>query len=277
MNHVRGCCQDGAMTEVALSGGGSTVVTRRGDVVLRQGRPWSQDVFEVLRQLPGIAPRPLGFAEDGREMLTYVEGETAPVCWSPAAANEVGRILRQVHAVPIPPGDRTWMPWWGRNLPGGDIVLGHCDAAPWNFLAQRGLPVALLDWDTAGPVPRRWDVAQTAWLNCQLHDDDVAAKIGLPNINARAALLQAFATGYGLTPGQRSTLVSDMIEVATRTSAQEAIDAGVHEEGTSPAPMGLLGGGPPFEGAILVWAITWRVRSARWMLEHRSALESSVQ
>lgn len=65
---------------------------------------------------------------------------------------------------------------WGRDLRSEDLVIGQCDVAPWNFLAVGGMPVALLDSDTAGPVGREWDVAQAAWLNAQLHDDDFATR-----------------------------------------------------------------------------------------------------
>lgn len=169
------------------------------------------------------------------------------------------------------------MPWWGRDLPTQDLVLGHCDAAPWNFLSVDGLPVALLDWDTAGPVGREWDLAQTAWLNAQLHDDDVAERLGLPDAISRAGLLAAICDGYELARAGRIGLVGRMIEVATRTAGQEAIDAGVDPDRTSPTPMGLLGSGPSMSGHELLWAVTWRVRGARWMLDHERLLAKAVQ
>jgi len=164
------------------------------------------------------------------------------------------------------------MPWWGRDLPTRDIVIGHCDAAPWNFLARSGMPVALLDWDSAGPIGREWDVAQTAWLNAQLHDDDVAALQGLPDAAACAQLLSAFCQGYRVERPLREALVEHMVEVAVRTAAQEAIDGGVTPNETNPVTQGLLGGGPAFTGHELLWAVTWRVRSARWMLDNRRQL-----
>ncbi len=98
-------------------------------------------------------PRESGFAPDGREALSFFAGEPAPVCWSAGAAYRVGVILRELHTATADfvISDPTWMPWWGRDVPTQDLLVGHCDAAPWNFLAAvDGLPVALLDWDTAG-------------------------------------------------------------------------------------------------------------------------------
>jgi hypothetical protein len=165
------------------------------------------------------------------------------------------------------------MSWWGRDLPTDDPVIGHCDAAPWNFLARAAAPVCLLDWDSAGPVGREWDVTQTAWLNAQLHDDDVAELHGLPDADGRAGLVAAFCDGYGVEPALRTRLVDLMVEVAIRTSAQEAIDGGVTPTGASPTDRSRLGGGPGLTGSELLWAITWRSRSARWMLANRRLLE----
>jgi len=82
-----------------------------------------------------------------------------------------------------------------------DPVIGHCDLGAWNVLAVDGVPVAFIDWDSAGPVGRRLEIAQTAWLNAQLHDEDVASSVGLPDLAARAHQLRAFCDGYGRRPG----------------------------------------------------------------------------
>lgn len=70
-----------AVHETALGGGRTTAgVVRLGDVVHRPARPWTASVHAVLRHLEAVgfdgAPRVLGFDESGREMLTYMPGET---------------------------------------------------------------------------------------------------------------------------------------------------------------------------------------------------------
>jgi len=132
-----------------------------------------------------------------------------------------------------------------------DPVIGHCDLGAWNVLAVDGVPVAFIDWDSAGPVGRRLEIAQTAWLNAQLHDEDVASSVGLPDLAARAHQLPAFCDGYGLSKDARAGLVDGMVEVAVRTSAQEVIDSGVTPDGLHPTAVGLLGGGPAFSCAAL--------------------------
>jgi thiamine kinase-like enzyme len=58
--------------------------------------------------------------------------------------------------------------------------MGHCDVAPWNIVARAGMPVALIDWEFAGPVDPLVELAQACWLNAKLHDDIVAEREGLP-------------------------------------------------------------------------------------------------
>lgn len=266
--------------EVPLAGGGSTAVHRRGDVVLRTARPWSATVLGLLRHLEGEgfegAPRVVGdgWSDDGREALSYVPGSCPEEPWSDDAMHALGVMLRDLHSASssYSPPDPVWLPWWGRDLGGDDPVLGHCDVAPWNVLGRNGFPVALVDWDTAGPVDARWEVAQAAWLNAYLHDDDT-----LPSPTARARSVAALCDGYGLAPRLRIGLVDAMVEVAVRSSAQEAIDAGVTRSGYAAATaVGTLGGGVPLTGHDLVWAMTWRTRAARWMLRHRAVLEAAL-
>jgi hypothetical protein len=275
----------GVNTEFAT--GGSTVVRRRGDVVLREGRPWSRTVLALLRHLEreGFAGSPRvvepGFDAEGREMLAFIEGESPqPFAWSDEGAAGVGSMLRDLHratATFSPPADAVWMPWWGRDLAAATRIVGHCDAAPWNFLARHGRPVALVDWDTAGPIGATWDLSQTAWLNAQLHDDELAERLELPSIDVRVRQLGAIVAAYGLARDARGHLVDQMIEIAVRSAAQEALDAGVSETTTTPVAMGLLGGGPPLAGHELLWAITWRTRSAAWMLRNRTKLEAALR
>lgn len=123
---------------------------------------------------------------------------------------------------------------------------------------------------------REWDIAQAAWLNAQLYDDEVAAAKGLLEAADRAVLLRTFCDGYELEKRGRSRLVSDMIEIAIRTAAQEAIDGGVTPSYAAPTQFEQLGGGPAFERHQLLWALTWRARAARWMLDHRRELERAL-
>ncbi len=258
-------------SEVELHGGGRSRVARRDDVVLRDVRPWTPSVHALLRHLEeaGFAgsPRLVGDGFDGRgcEALYYIEGETVAKAWSDASIHAVGRMLRRLHdaTATFDPGpDAAWRPWFGRSLGGSARVVGHGDPAPWNIVARDGCPVALIDWEVAGPVDRDVELAQACWLNARLFDDDVARKEGLESPERRARQARLLLDGYGLSGADRSGFVELMIEFAIQDAAQQAIDGSVTAETLD---------------ASSLWAITWRTRSAAWMARHRAVLEAAIE
>jgi hypothetical protein len=111
----------------------------------------------------------------------------------------------------------------------------------------------MVDWDSCGPVAVLWELAHAIWLNAQLFDEDV---IGSHSVQDRLILAGLICDGYGVSLKERQQLPEAMMEVATRTAAQEAVDSGITEFGYSPAKYGLLGGGEPFSGHELTWAMT---------------------
>jgi hypothetical protein len=270
-----------------LLGGGSSEARRVDGVVYRLARPWTTTVHKVLRFLEeeGFSGAPRvegsGLSSDGFETLSSMEGDVvAPTGLSEEGAFTVGALLRSAHDTLrnfTPLGDEVWMPWWGRSLPGDDWIIGHCDVAPWNLVCRDGVPIALVDWDSCGPVAILWELAHAIWLNSQLFDEDVAGSHGLPSVRERLIMARLICDGYGVPLKERKQLPDAMIEVATRTAAQEAVDSGVTEFGYSPVKYGLLGGGEPFSGHELAWAMTWRIRSARWLLDNRSALAAALE
>ena len=250
-------------------------VYRRGNVVVRETGPWAGAVHALLRHLELVgfagAPRIVGSGFDaaGRETLSFIEGEfTQPGPWSLDGATAVGRLLRELRDATAsfrPPADARWWPWFGRSLGGARRVIGHCDAAPWNIVAREGLPVALIDWERAGPVDPLVELAQACWLNAKLHDDSVAAREGLPSLAERVRQLRAIVDGYGLSRAERRGFSERIIAFAAFATANEADDAGVTRE----AP-------PAQYDPQLVWALTWRARSVAYMLQHRRTLQNAL-
>lgn len=248
------------------------MVYRQGDVVIRNAGPWTPAVQALLRHLENVgfpgAPRLVGSGLDssGREMLTYIDGEfTQPGPWSLDGAAALGRLLRGLHQATEsfrPPPGAVWFPWHGRDLGGPASVIGHCDVAPWNIVARNGLPVALIDWETAGPVDPLTELAQLCWLNAKLHDDIVARREHLPPLAERARQLAVIAEGYGLPTRQRRGLIDRMIEFAICDTAWEADDAAITPETTT--------------HPVALWAMAWRARSAAWMIRHRAVLDRAL-
>ena len=152
-----------------------------------------------------------------------------------------------------------WRQWHGRSLGHPGRAIGHCDTGPWNILATEGIPTALIDWEVAGPVDPVYELAQACWLNAQLHDDDVAEQQGLPPLRDRARHVRLILDGYELPRAQRVDFVEKMIEFAVHDAAAEAATVS-----------------PSTEEATPLWGITWRVRSAAWMMQHRSVLQAGV-
>ena len=159
--------------ELTVEGSGtqrSKVRLRDDGVVLREAGPWSATVLALLRHFERVgfegAPTVVGsgFADDGREMLSFVPGASPqPHAWSDEAVPDVGALLRDAHDASRsfePPADAVWHPWFGRGLAGGAPVIGHCDTGPWNVIARDGRQVAIIDWELAGPVDATWDLAR---------------------------------------------------------------------------------------------------------------------
>jgi Phosphotransferase enzyme family len=253
----------------------TTGVRRAGDVVLRDPRPWSATVHALLRHLESVgfaaAPRVIepGFDARGYETLTFIEGDVqSATLWSPDAAFAIGQLFRALHdatATWQPPHDAGWYAWFGRDLGGPRQVIGHCDPGPWNIVARHGMPIALIDWEWAGPVDPLIELAQVCWLNAGLHDDIVAEREGLPSLAERARRLRAIVDGYGLSATERRGLVSLIIEVAIHDTAAEADLAAVRPEST-PADL----------DQRVPWALAWRARAASWQLRHRAELEQAL-
>jgi Phosphotransferase enzyme family len=237
-----------------------------GDVVRRPAGPWTPTVHALLDHLEraGFTGSPHAVSAGAEDVVTYIPGESvSPHAWSDEGAFKVGRLLRSLHETTasfVPPPDAAWHPWpFASGAP--DALISHRDTGPWNIVARDGLPAAFIDWVTAGPADRLEEIAATAWLNAQLHDDDIAERQGLPGAQARAAQLRHFADGYQLPAADRRGLVTAMIEYAIRDSAAETVQARVT---------------PQSGDCGALWAITWRARSAAWMVRHRSLLENAL-
>lgn len=219
------------------------------------------------------SPRPIGdgLAPDGREMLKFIEGvNPQPQPWSNEAVYEIGELLRTLHDVTskwTPPDDACWRPWFIRELEGKRRVIGHGDLGPWNMLARDGRPVAFIDWDYSGPLDPLWELAHVAWQNAQLYDDDVAELNQLPDAPARAVQVRLILDGYGLEHSERLGFVNRMMRLAIWSAREEAIEHNVRTDTPSPSSSGFP----------ILWAVTWRARSAAWIVDHQAMLEQVIE
>ncbi|MQY04920.1 hypothetical protein ACRB68_29830 [Actinomadura sp. RB68] len=206
---------------------------RVGDTVHRPAHPWTPAVHDVLRHLEAAgfqgAPRVLGFDEQGREVLTYLHGDTIGERrpwpgWAHAdeALEQAGAWLRRLHdttAGYVPPDGAVWLsgrPW----RPG--LVIGHHDASPYNAVWDDGL-VGFVDWDTAGPSSRELDLAFTALTWVPLHARRVVRATGFTAFDERSRRLALLLDAYGYE-GDRAAFGAT---VAARARLNAAIIRGM--------------------------------------------------
>ncbi|MBO1751459.1 aminoglycoside phosphotransferase family protein [Actinotalea sp. BY-33] len=221
---------------------------RVGDSVRRTAGPWTPTVHRLLTHLRGHGltevPQPLrldppsldehSLDEQGREVLSYVEGLVPhyPLpewVWQDDALVDAGRLLAAVHRASASFDLRgaTW------QMPAHEPVevVCHNDAAPYNMVFRDGRLVGLIDWDTASPGPRVWDLAYLAYRLVPLTDP--ANHDGLPSpLAERARRLALLCTAYDgdLTPGEVIPVVADRLRELAAFSRGRAPQDGTHLE-----------------------------------------------
>ena len=185
-----------------LAGGDMNVVVRVGDTVRRPPEP--PEVVALLQWYERVgfdgAPRFLGYDDQGREILTYVEGEPAfaPVPSSDAVVEGIGRLLRRAHDAQAgfaPPG----------------LVIGDSDLFWTNVIFRDGLPAALIDWELARPMTRALEVAHAATYWAGVRIDEQLVEWGIP-LERRGERLRLLCDAYGLAAVERHSLLDDLIE-----------------------------------------------------------------
>jgi len=195
------------VAEVELAGGNENVVVRVGDTVRRSVHPWTPAVQALLRHLEAVgfagAPRSLGIDDLGREMLTFIPGRVGnypllPAMTTDAALTASARLLRAYHdAATVQP---AWLdlPWhWRHPEPARWEVICHSDVAPYNVVFDGEEPVALIDFDHAGPGPRTWDVAYAVYRFAPLAADRNLTEFGHDPAGDRTRRLRVFLDAYG--------------------------------------------------------------------------------
>ncbi|MCK2219173.1 aminoglycoside phosphotransferase family protein [Actinomadura sp. ATCC 31491] len=185
-------------------------VVRVGATVRRLTGPWTPAVHALLDHLAGQgftgAPRAHGTDPQGREVLDHLPGDVPDYPlpgWARADAvlADVARLLRAYHdataGFPADPAREWYFP------PRNPVeVICHGDVAPYNTVFREGRPVAFIDFDTAHPGPRVWDVAYAAYRFVPLSDPRQLP--GFP-VDGQARRLRLFADAYGLDrPGREA-------------------------------------------------------------------------
>jgi phosphotransferase family enzyme len=157
--------------EQPLPGGRLGGAVRIGDTVRKAAGPWTPAVHALLCHLENVgfegAPRSLGTDEQGRHVLSYIEGDTVgdgdvvpwPAwCWTDEALVEVATWLRRYHDA-VSTFEAPIDAEWRFVADARQRHVNHNDVAPYN-LVWNGRLVGVIDWDIAGPGDPRADLAQ---------------------------------------------------------------------------------------------------------------------
>ncbi|MGW0615223.1 phosphotransferase [Streptomyces sp. NPDC002788] len=243
------------MPESPLPGGFVNAVVRVGDTVRRPAS--SKFVGDLLRLLEAGgwsgAPRYLGVDDEGREVLSHLEGHVAWEPRQPAAVSSdeslvtVARLVREFH-------DLTT----GTPLARDQEVVCHNDLSPKNTVYQlcggELRPVAFIDWDLAAPGARIHDIAHVCWQYLDLGPS-------VTDVQEAARRMRLIVDSYELSDRRR--LVPTILwwqdrcwrGIETQADAGDVAMARLRDAG----------------------AVRQVQAACQWVSDHRGALERSVQ
>jgi hypothetical protein len=242
LERAAGVCDD-LLVEVGipLTGGNMSGVVRFGNFVHREAGAWTPTVHRLLRHLAarGITwvPRPVGFDEEGREILTFAPGsvpnDPAPEwLWAEHVIIDTATRLAEFHDATVGylDPDAEW------QLPAHQPqeVICHNDFVPYNMVFDDASRLsAVIDWDTASPGPRIWDLAYLAYRLVPLSSpgNPDLPKLAIGQRRRRLALL-SHTYGPGQTPlpvAQTAMLrLRELADFTARRVAAGATDLADH-------------------------------------------------
>ncbi len=216
------------MNEMILEGGNLNKVIKIDETVRRPLKEWSPTIHRFLKFLEkngfNESPKFYGIDKDNREILSFIRGDTGvdfpklkPYMMSDEVLVDIAKILKKLHDISAlfkTDIDDTWMLSYPGNLP--LEVICHNDCAPYNVVFSGGRVSGIIDFDTACPAPRIWDIAYTLYtfvsLGRYVYDpacdklEDYDSSKHAANHKRRIAL---FLNAYGIA--QPNDLINQII------------------------------------------------------------------
>lgn len=202
-------------SEEKLTGGNMTTVSRVGNTVRREAGFWTPRVHHVLSHLRahGIleVPAPLGFDEQGREILTFIEGmvghDPLPVMYrTDEILVTAARLLRRIHDATTGIAKAFPTGWQAPTREPVEIIC-HGDFAPYNCVFSGSQLVGVIDFDHAHPGNREWDLAYALYRFAPIMGPTNPDAFGTTREQSRRVRL--FCDEYGLS--DRSHLMHTII------------------------------------------------------------------
>lgn len=214
--------------ESLLEGGNLSKVIRNGDTVRRSLKDWSPSIHKLLKYLEekGFKEASVfyGIDESNREILSFIEGETAvdfprlkPYMMKEEVFIDVACILRRFHDLSRNfkwDINDKWMLSYPGTLP--LEVICHNDCAPYNVVFSNEKVSGIIDFDTACPGPRIWDIAYTLYtfvpLGRFVYDPDLDVLMDYEtrlHAEGRRKRVEKFLKAYGFN--QTDELIDQIV------------------------------------------------------------------
>lgn len=182
-------------------------IVRIGDRVHRTNHPWSPAVRVLLNHLeataPGTAPASFGLDDEGRDVISFVEGEAGHYPLTDSMRSDeslarMARLIRRFHDATAALAGRTDLPWAKVDPdPERREVICHNDLAPYNSIYQDGLPGVIFDFEHAGPGSRARDITLAVYRFVPLATDARCQSFGWNTPPDRIGRLSRFLDAYG--------------------------------------------------------------------------------
>ena len=203
-----------------LAGGRENQIKRTGNHVIRPAGAWSKSVHMLLAHLHengfNAVPTALGFDDNGNEIVSFIQGD---VCNYPLSDNAkslemlqtAASLLRTYHdtTTSFIQDETSNQPWM---LPPRQPieVICHGDYAPYNVVLNGRIAIGIIDFDTAHPGPRVWDIAYALYRWAPFtHPQN---EDGWGNLAEQIIRAKQFCDAYGLPQSERKKVAGVAIE-----------------------------------------------------------------
>lgn len=181
---------------------------------------WTRQVHKFLHFLREqgfcAAPEPLGFDEQGREVVSFIKGEVSHDLLSQNASSlkvltSAAKLLRAYHDASqnflnVNSVSKDWL------LPckNPQEVICHGDFAPYNLVLDGEQVIGIIDFDAVHPGPRTWDIAYALYRFAPFTNPN--NEDGFGNIEDQILRARLFCNAYGLAKEKRMGMADLMIE-----------------------------------------------------------------
>lgn len=195
------------MAEDILPNNDHRPIVKSGNKIHRPTEFWQPAVHDLLNYLESVdfaySPRVFNNDDQGREVLSYFDGESGKAGWGQIISDEglrkYAKFLRVYHDVikGYKPSDQLEWANGAKGLLPGQIIC-HGDFGPWNIVWKDGEPIGLIDWDLAHPNTFEYDILYALEYSAPFRDDkDTIKWHHFKTVPDRKYRIQVFLEAYG--------------------------------------------------------------------------------